>query len=92
MYNKQDAERSSSHKILIDVNGSSNNNNSNNRRGGKRPNSRWQKKGRGNSNELDLIEFDAYLGNESFKTFESIPLTDIICMHMNTFSLIIFLI
>ena len=35
-------------------------------------NSRWQKKGRGNSNELDLIEFDSYLVHESLKTFESI--------------------
>ena len=49
-----------------------NNNSNSNKRGGKRPNSRWQKKGRGNSNELDLIEFDAYLGNESLKTFETI--------------------
>jgi transcription termination factor Rho len=44
----------------------------NNKRGGKRPNARWQKKGRGNSSELDLIEFDAYLEHESLKTFESI--------------------
>jgi transcription termination factor Rho len=44
----------------------------NNKRGGKRSNARWQKKGRGNSNELDLIEFDAYLEHESLKTFESI--------------------
>ena len=44
----------------------------NNKRGGNRSNARWQKKGRGNSNELDLIEFDAYLGNESLKTSESI--------------------
>ena len=44
----------------------------NNKRSGKRSNPRWQKKGRGNSNELDLIEFDAYLVDESFKTVESI--------------------
>ena len=44
----------------------------NNKRGGNRSNTRWQKKGRGNSNELDLIEFDSYLGNDSLKTIESI--------------------
>ena len=44
----------------------------NNKRSGKRSNSRWQKKGRGNSNEFDLIEFDSYLVDESLKTFEAI--------------------
>ena len=44
----------------------------NNKRSGKRSNTRWQKKGRGNSIELDLIEFDLYLVDESLKTFESI--------------------
>ena len=44
----------------------------NNKRNVKRSNSRWQKKGRGNSNELDLVEFDSYLAHESLKTFESI--------------------
>lgn len=49
-----------------------NSNNNNNKRNGKRPNSRWHKKGRSNSNELDLIEIDAYFSDESLKTFESI--------------------
>ena len=44
----------------------------NNKRIGKRSNSRWQKKGRGNNNELNLIEFDSYLIDESLKTFEAI--------------------
>ena len=44
----------------------------NNKRSGKRSNARWQKRGRGNSNELDLIEFDTYLVDESLKTVESI--------------------
>ena len=45
---------------------------SNNKRSGKRSNLRWQKKGRGNSHELDLIEIDTYLVDESLKTFEAI--------------------